>query len=1247
MDIGISTIILIRNSAKNLDRLLSSFFKVNTHRPLECIIIDHACPSTQPRDGAEGSYASLLTPYASLCFIRYIKTLSPYAFNLGAEKADYGYLLFLSTDVVYTSDALPPALAELEQDPTLGAVGIRLDDTCHREKERSKKKSLYLNADTLSGKQDPYSKELTTENAFPLFPFSFLLCRKKDFQSINGFSQSYPLRLQGVDFSLRLMQILKKNFYSLNGMNLKCNNRIPVTEEEINAVVRLNKEYPVELFKHSLDTQRRMHRPVTEGSTPSKTVTPHIPLSDEDALRLNKWRSLATLHAQHSFDPPDIHYRPPIGWIQPHLNMCGGIRRVIEMSNRLTDWGFDIYLITPQGIKTDWLPVKARVIPYAEARERSFADIIISDPDCIYMFEDIRKKRGIFYHLHAYMHYRPQGDVLENYYILARDYINICNSQWTANQLQTHCHITSQYIIPGGVCKSLFMPYVINKTHDTCFLGIKSRKFKATEELQKALSGLSRLPLADYGFPQNLLAPAISACRVFVSGSYYEGFNFSPLEAMACGVPVVMTDCGGSREYAADGDNALVVPQRDYKALRKQVERVLKDKKLRLRLIENGLETAWNFDWDRLTNKFANIVIPTDTVTTNVKPRPADPSTQTTSHGIDAEDTARKQIHQLRHKLLNLGFNGKAITDMITLAKDDSHPFRQQLAASELVFWHADQHNSKNAQQCLEWLPVACRGNNEPDFLRRAVVIEAECHAVLSQSDQAKSVIQKALSTDPSPDIYLAAANLETSISKRFEYLNAAIEASGGEKLLLYPDKSVPPFDRLGASSQDTTQKHTHHTLPRISVIMPAYNAEKTIDTAVRAVRHQTWHPLEIIVVDDGSTDATVEIIRSAMKQDPRIKLIKNRSNQGPYVARNMGLKKAKGDFVTCHDADDWSHPDKITIQAAQLLNNPDVLATLSNWARCSSNLRFSRRGNRGYYIQPNISSLMFRRKPLMESLGFWDSVRFGADTELYYRIVQFFGAGAVKEIKTILSLARSADNSLTEDLHFGYPGYPMGARKEYQDSYRFFYSKTETLKYKFPARKRPFPVPAVMNPAIPKSALQNRYFDIVVVSDLRILDNPAYSILQKVMDNKKQRISVGLVHMEIYELFTKNRVTADIRRLIDGSRCQMLVYGESVSCRNLIISPHRVLCEKQAFIPKITTETINIIINCSDRDTTDSEITPELLSRCAGNLESYFGKTGHWHPADSNIRSRLAANTTAQPHISGVPFNVDSILFT
>jgi len=90
-----------------------------------------------------------------------------------------------------------------------------------------------------------------------------------------------------------------------------------------------------------------------------------------------------------------------------------------------------------------------------------------------------------------------------------------------------------------------------------------------------------------------------------------------------------------------------------------------------------------------------------------------------------------------------------------------------------------------------------------------------------------------------------------------------------------------------------------------VSVIMAAYNAEEHIETAIRSVIQQTYKDIELIVVDDASTDSTLKKIEKLSKFDHRIKVYKNETNQGVVKSRNFATKKAQGKYIAFLDADD------------------------------------------------------------------------------------------------------------------------------------------------------------------------------------------------------------------------------------------------------------------------------------------------------------------------------------------------------
>lgn len=113
-----------------------------------------------------------------------------------------------------------------------------------------------------------------------------------------------------------------------------------------------------------------------------------------------------------------------------------------------------------------------------------------------------------------------------------------------------------------------------------------------------------------------------------------------------------------------------------------------------------------------------------------------------------------------------------------------------------------------------------------------------------------------------------------------------------------------------------------------VSVVMPVFNAEKYLFEALSSIVNQSYQNLEIIVVDDASTDSSVSIVESF--SDTRIKLFKNESNLKIVKTLNFALTKVNGEYIARMDADDISHPERIRKQVEFLEKNRgiDILGT-------------------------------------------------------------------------------------------------------------------------------------------------------------------------------------------------------------------------------------------------------------------------------------------------------------------------------
>ncbi len=117
--------------------------------------------------------------------------------------------------------------------------------------------------------------------------------------------------------------------------------------------------------------------------------------------------------------------------------------------------------------------------------------------------------------------------------------------------------------------------------------------------------------------------------------------------------------------------------------------------------------------------------------------------------------------------------------------------------------------------------------------------------------------------------------------------------------------------------------KRNSYSPPLVSVVMPVYNCEKYVSFAIESILKQSFADFEFIIIDDGSTDNSVNIINQF--RDPRIIFIGNETNRGIYPVRNQGMGIARGKYICVMDADDISEPERFGIQYQFLETNPDV----------------------------------------------------------------------------------------------------------------------------------------------------------------------------------------------------------------------------------------------------------------------------------------------------------------------------------
>lgn len=117
-----------------------------------------------------------------------------------------------------------------------------------------------------------------------------------------------------------------------------------------------------------------------------------------------------------------------------------------------------------------------------------------------------------------------------------------------------------------------------------------------------------------------------------------------------------------------------------------------------------------------------------------------------------------------------------------------------------------------------------------------------------------------------------------------------------------------------------------------VSVIMPAFNCQNTVAYSIESIIKQDFANWELIVCDDGSTDATAQIVSEFAQQDPRIRLVYNRRQKGPAGARNTAIEYASGEFLAFLDSDDLWHREKLKVHASAMISNRDINFTASDF---------------------------------------------------------------------------------------------------------------------------------------------------------------------------------------------------------------------------------------------------------------------------------------------------------------------------
>lgn len=299
---------------------------------------------------------------------------------------------------------------------------------------------------------------------------------------------------------------------------------------------------------------------------------------------------------------------------------------------------------------------------------------------------------------------------------------------------------------------------------------------------------------------------------------------------------------------------------------------------------------------------------------------------------------------------------------------------------------------------------------------------------------------------------------------------------------------------------------------PSVSIIVPTHNGSDLIETAITSLINQTWANIEIIIVDDCSDAYHRSRLEQVGELDPRIVVLRQESNLGAYCARNLGLEAAKGQFVTVHDDDDWSHHQKIELQVRHLMENPELPGNMSQHARCTPELNFLRINNNPQFCQPNFSSLMVKTT-ILRDLGGWDAVNRGADAEFRDRLAAVYGTPIPVIGDVPMSFTRTREGSLTSGEMWR--GYVDSSRLLYLAAYQRWHTGVDGRgPYTLNSRsERPFSVPRSMLPGMRGKFLGS--FDVVFATDFRFPGGTSSLTLAEISAAARAGLRVGVMQLD------------------------------------------------------------------------------------------------------------------------------------
>ena len=230
---------------------------------------------------------------------------------------------------------------------------------------------------------------------------------------------------------------------------------------------------------------------------------------------------------------------------------------------------------------------------------------------------------------------------------------------------------------------------------------------------------------------------------------------------------------------------------------------------------------------------------------------------------------------------------------------------------------------------------------------------------------------------------------------------------------------------------------------PTVSVIIPTYNRAHLIGRAIKSVLSQTYRDFEVIVVDDGSTDNTEEVLRNFKDENEKIKYIRHKENRGGSAARNTGIKNARGQYLAFLDSDDEWLPEKLEKQINIFCKCPDSVGVVyclpymqydpSRYMRKVNIPNLSHSNMYKFLLKDSspivLTSLFMLSKRVFEKSGMFDErLPCFQDHDLWIRVAKYYEFEFVD--KHLVIIHQHLDSSLSRNIETLMKGLPLFLEK-------------------------------------------------------------------------------------------------------------------------------------------------------------------------------------------------------------------------